>query len=429
MRVKGGVFVKIAIIGGASAFTPGIIEGLFAEQHVLAGAEICLMDIDEENLKIVARLARRMVDAHHAPYTLTHTTDRVLALSGADYVLTQVRVGGLPARALDEQIPLKHGCIGQETTGPGGFSFAWRSIPFMLDLVRDMEQLCPEAYLINYSNPTGQVARAILDSGFPRVVAICDEPSGVQHVLSRILFTGYNKLEIDNIGVNHCGWITAVRKEGKDVLPVLRRISGALGLVPGLVGRMARLVKRFGYLPSPYLCYYYMTDEMLAEQMRAKRTRAQFVMGKLPAIYAHYAEQAESPQPRLRLRRGVPGHGDLAVQVIASMHSNREDRIVVNGRNNGVVPWLPDDAIVEVPSNVLHGGFEPIAMPDLPEELASLIQRVEQAESMNVRAATQGDIQLAIEAMRLHPLVPDHRTAQMLVADLVEAHRRWLPQF
>lgn len=421
--------MKIAIIGGASAFTPGIIEGLFAEQKVLAGAELCLMDIDEENLKIVALLARRMVEARHAPYTITHTTDRTLALSGAKFVLCQVRVGGLPARAIDEQIPLKHGCIGQETTGPGGFSFAWRSIPFMLDLVRDMEQLCPEAYLINYSNPTGQVARALLESGFCRVVAICDEPSGVQHVLSRLLLSQYKCLEIDNVGVNHCGWITALRKEGKDILPALRRLSSALGIVPGLVGRMARLVKRYGFFPSPYLLYYYFTGEMLSEQMKARKTRAQLVRERLPAIYAHYAEQAESREPYLRLRRGVTGHGDLAVQVIASLHSNRSDRIVVNGRNNGVVKWLPDDAIIEVPGIVHHGGCELISMPDLPEELASLIQQVERAEAINVKAAVGGDRQLAIEAMRLHPLVPEHKTAQLLVADLVEAHRRWLPQF
>lgn len=422
--------MKIAIIGGASAFTPGIIEGLFMEEAALQGAEVCLMDIDEGNLEIVAALARQMVKAHSASYTITHTTNRGEALRSADYVLTQVRVGGLIARAMDEQIPLKHRIIGQETTGPGGLSFAWRSIPFMLELTRDMRDLCPNAYLVNYSNPTGQVARALLTTGFYKLIAICDEPSGMQHALSKLMLTSDQRLEIDNIGVNHCGWLTAVCKDGEDKLTFLRKLSVVLQPIPGLVGRMAQLLKEHGFVPSPYLFYYYLTEEMLREQLAAPCTRAQLVAGKLPRVYAHYKEQAQQPKPHLRLRRGVPGHGDLAVKVIASLATNRGDRIVVNGINNYTLLFLPEDAVVESAAMVgSHGAsFAKVRNP-LPENLCELITRVERVERLNVEAAIKGDRALAIEAMRLHPLVQDARKADALVNELIEAHKQWLPQF
>jgi len=422
--------MKIAIIGGASAFTPGIIEGLFMEETALQGAEVCLMDIDEGNLEVVAALARQMVKAHGASYTITHTTNRDEALQGADYVLTQVRVGGLAARALDEQIPLKHRIIGQETTGPGGLSFAWRSIPFMLALASDMRDLCPNAYLINYSNPTGQVARALLTTGFDKLIAICDEPSGMQYALSKLMLTNNNRLEVDNIGVNHCGWLTSVRKDGEDKLALLKKLSVVLQPIPGLVGRMARLLKEHGFVPSPYLFYYYLTEEMLREQLAAPRTRAQVVAGKLPRIYAHYKQQAQQAKPKLKLRRGVPGHGDLAVKVIASLATKRDDRIIVNGVNNGILPFLPTDAIVESAAVVGKDGasFVKVHNP-LPESLCELIARVEQVERLNVEASLKGDRNLAIEAMRLHPLVQDARKADALVNELIEAHKQWLPQF
>ncbi|MBT9156073.1 MAG: putative 6-phospho-beta-glucosidase [Firmicutes bacterium] len=422
--------MKIAVIGGASAFTPGIIEGLFAEEEVLGGAEVCLMDIDRENLNVVAKLSRCMVEARGAQYTITDTTVLDEALTGANYVLCQVRIGGLEARALDEQIPRRLDCIGQETTGPGGFSFAWRSIPYMLELTRRMQSLCPDAHLVNYTNPTGQVARAVLDSGFEKITAICDEPFGMQVVLGQLLRINPKNLVIDNVGVNHCGAVTAVRFKGRNLLPKVRSLCGPLRLIPGFVGRMGRLLQRFSVLPSPYLLYYYFTPEILREQQKMRRTRAQELMLRLPAIYGHYREQAEQPTPRLRLRRGMAGHGDLAVQVIASIQASRDDRLVVNGRNGGVVKWLPAEAIVEVPSHVSSEGARLLPVPEeLDAALRELISRVERAEAMNVLAAVKGDRQHAVEAMRLHPLVPNTQTAQLLVADLLEAHRRHLPQF
>lgn len=421
--------MKIAIIGGASAFTPGIIEGLFMEEAVLAGAEVCLMDIDEEKLAIVAHLAQQMIKTRDAQYTITHTTDRSEALRGTDYVLTQVRVGGLAARALDERISLQHNVIGQETTGAGGLSFAWRSIPFMLELADDMRQYCPNAYLVNYSNPTGQVARALLGTGYDKVVAICDEPSGVQYALSKLMLTHNARLEIDNVGINHCGWLTAVRRDGSDKLPTLKSLSTILQPIPGLVGRMSRLFKEYGYFPSPYLFYYYLTEEMLREQLAAKQTRAQVVAEKLPRIYAHYKEQATNANPKLKMRRGVPGHGDLAVRVIASLAANRGDRIVVNGINGDALSFLPEDAIVEVPALVGKDGATLLPMPTLPDHLAELIARVEQVERLNVEAALTGDVKLAVEAMRLHPLVNEAKKAESLVRQLISAHKQWLPQF
>lgn len=400
------------------------------EEAVLAGAEICLMDIDEPHLKIVADLSIAMVHARHSDYTITQTTDVVEALKGADYVLTQVRVGGLAARALDERIPRKLGHIGQETTGAGGLSFAWRSIPFMLSLADKMRQHCPNAFLVNYSNPTGQVARALLSTGFDKVIAICDETSGVKYAISRMLLTADTNLEIDNIGVNHCGWLTAVRQNDRNHLPLLRYLSTLLQPVPGVVGRMARLLKRFGYIPSPYLFYYYLTDEMLQEQLQAKHTRAEIVAAKLLRIYAHYREQANNTTPKLTLRRGVPGHGDLAVRVIASLAADRGDRVVVNGINNGVVSFLPNDAIIETAAKVGQGGAILLGITThLPDHLADLVTQVEQVERLNVEASLKGDRNLLVEAMRLHPLVNDERKATLLVEELLSAHKRWLPQF
>ena len=251
----------------------------------------------------------------------------------------------------------------------------------------------------------------------------------VQYALSKLMLTNNTRLEIDNVGINHCGWLTAVRKDGSDKLPTLRSLCTILQPIPGLVGRMSRLFKEYGFVPSPYLFYYYLTDEMLKEQLAAKQTRAQVVAGKLPRIYAHYKEQAASAIPRLRLRRGVPGHGDLAVRVIASLAADRGDRIVVNGTNNGALSFLPEDAIVEVPALVGKDRATLLPMPSLPDHLAELIARVEQVERLNVEAALKGDVKLAVEAMRLHPLVNDAKKAESLVRQLISAHKQWLPQF
>lgn len=428
---------RIVIIGGASAYTPGIIESIIREAEALEGSDVVLMDIDQERLRTVWRLAKQMVKASGRAFGVNMTIDRRVALKNADFVLTQYRVGGLPARALDERIPMKHDLIGQETVGAGGLSFAWRSIPVAREIASEMAELCPRAWLINYANPARQVTEAVLRDGvFTRVIGLCDELTGVRDVIASLLRIDHRCIEIDTYGINHCNWITGLSAHGRPLLPRLRRVARLVpaALLPDWRARvLIQLLRSHGAIASPYLGYFYFTDEVLAKQRRAKLTRAEEIMARLPEIYAHYDQQADTDQPHLTKRRGTPGHGDLAVAVIAAIAADRGDTHIVNVPGQGLMPGFRPDTVVEIKARVGADGADPtdlaeVSLPKHLETQAALIRTVRAAEDLNIEAAMTGSVDKAVAAMAAHPLVgPD--VARTLTAELMAAHREFLPQY
>lgn len=427
--------MKLVIIGGASAYTPDIIDGLLREQKVFAGWELALHDVDTANLEVIARLARGMVRAAGADLTVTATSDRQQAISGAQFILTQPRVGGLKHRALDERIPLKYGVIGQETLGPGGLSFAWRTIPLILDIVADVQKLAPEAWIVNYANPAGMVTEAVLRK-YPaaRFIGLCDMPTGVQWAIGKLLRVDFHRIGLDYAGINHGGWSRRVLLDGQDVMPRLKRWGAVLGAAAGLLplteetGTL-RLFREHGMVPDPYLRYYYYKDRILKKLLSAAKTRAEVLMERLPLLYGHYEAAGAADKPALTMHRGHQSHSDLASQVIASMATGRRTRFVIQQRNGGAVPNLPADEAAQFPAWVDGNGWEPIDVPSIAEPLAPLIQQVKAAESVNVTAALEGDAHLAVEAAAMNPLVPRRQVAETIVNELLKAHRDYLPQF
>lgn len=427
--------MKLTIIGGASAYTPDIILGLLQDHPLYAGGELCLHDVDGANLQIIERLARALVRAAGADLRVTATLDRAEAITGARFILTQPRVGGLEHRALDEKIPLKHGLIGQETLGLGGFAFAWRTIPVMLEIVAEVQKLAPEAWIINYANPAGMVTEAVIRR-FPdaRFIGLCDMPAGLQWVVGRLLRVDAHRIALDYAGINHGGWVTRVLVDGEDVMPRLRRWAAVLGPAAALLPLReetgtVRLFREHGMIPDPYLRYYYYKDQILRKLLRAKKTRAEHLMERVQQLYRHYAEVARQERPVLKQHRGHPAHSDLAAQVIGAMAANRATRFVIQQRGGGAVRHLPPEQAAQFPAIVDGTGWTPIPQPALPREEADLIARIKASEALNVRAALEGDRRLAVEAAELNPLGAPQPLAGKVVDELLAAHRKYLPQF
>jgi len=427
--------VKLVIIGGASAYTPDIIEGLLKDKALFAGGELCLHDVDEANLKLIHRLAEGLVRTAGANLRVTATLDRASAVTGADFILTQPRVGGLKHRALDERIPLKHGLIGQETLGVGGFAFAWRTIPVVLEIVEEVRRLAPQAWVINYANPAGMVTEAVIRR-YPdaRFIGLCDMPTGVQWAIGKLLRVDFHRIALDYAGINHGGWAQRVLLDGEDVTNRLRRWAGWLGPVAGVMPLTeetgtVRLFREHSMVPDPYLRYYYYTDRILKKLQASPQTRAEALMERLPQLYGHYEAVSANERPVLTQHRGHQSHADLASQVIAAMAANRPTRFVIQQRNNGAVHHLPPDEAAQFPAIVDASGFKPIPQEQLPAAEAELIGRIKAAEALNVRAAMTGDRQLAVEAAALTPLGAKEPLAGKVIDELIAAHRPFLPQF
>lgn len=427
--------MKLTIIGGASAYTPDIIAGLLREREAFAACELVLHDIDPVHLRIIERLTEAMTRAAGVDWQVVSTLDRACALTGAHFVLTQPRVGGLQGRSLDERIGLSHGVIGQETLGAGGFSFAWRTIPMILQIVQEVQKLAPKAWIINYANPAGMVTSAVLRR-FPtaRFIGLCDMPTGLQGAIACLLRKPSQRVSLQYAGMNHAGWCHQVLLDDIDILPRLRHLIRFLGPIAAMLppsektGTM-KLLHAYGLVADPYLRYYYETPRVLARLLRQRRTRAEILMERIAKLYRHYEVVGMAKNPTLRMHRGHSSHADLASQVIATMAAGRRGRFVIQQRNGGAVPDLPADEVAQFPVWIEGESIQPIAQPRLPGALAGLIQQIHASESHNVTAALQGDRLAAVEALSENPLVGRPALAETLVEEFLAAHRPFLPQF
>jgi 6-phospho-beta-glucosidase len=424
--------VRIAIIGGGSAYIPGLVRGFIVARDGLADSTLALMDVNAESLALMSTLARKMVAAAGADYRVEATTDRRAAIAGADFVLTTFRPGGLEARRLDERIPLEHGLIGQETIGPGGLFMAFRSIPVMLAIAREVEELAPEAWIVNYTNPTQMVTEAVLRHSGARIIGLCDQHAGDLAAVGAWAGIDPHRFRPDWYGLNHATWTTRLVVDGRDVLPELhaRLCEMPDDQLPGGPTRYAfRLFRQFGALPNTYLRYYYFHDELVHQARQAPMTRAEEILSHLPAILDNYRREAAKDRPDPTRERGGGDHGEYAVEVINAIANDRPARFIVNGPNQGAIADFGPDDVVEVSAVVSRDGARPLAMGALPPAVAGLIHALRAYEKLAVEAAVTGSREAALRALLAHPLVRDWETAEGLLDEMLEAHREWLPQF
>lgn len=422
--------MKLTVIGAGSSYTPELLDGLFSRLDRLPVSQVCLMDVDAGRLALNAAFARRMADHHGNPFQVVDTTSLEEAVTGARYVVTQIRVGQMAARIGDEKLGLRHGIVGQETTGVGGFACALRTIPRILDVAHAMERLALDGMLINFTNPAGIVTEAVLKHSQIPTVGLCNVPIGMIMDTAKFLNVAPEAVELDYLGLNHLSWVTAFRAEGKDCTqaalaaffdhaadewehePTRRCMIAAMG--------------RLGMLCNPYLQYYYATDTVL-ETLRAKdRTRGEEVLEVERKLFAQYADPQRHGKPEELSERGGAHYSTAAFALLEAIENDTGSRQIVCCRNAGALPTLDDDAAVEVPARIDRTGARPIGQAAPPHAVRGLLHLLKAYESLTVAAAVTGDRNLAYEALLSHPLAPNAVGCEALLDDVLTVNRPWL---
>ncbi|NJP77034.1 6-phospho-beta-glucosidase [Streptomyces sp. AA8] len=411
--------MKLAVVGGGSTYTPELVDGFARLHETLPVAELVLVDPDEERLELVGALARRILARQGHPGRVTWTTDLDAGADGADAVLLQLRVGGQAARHQDETWPLECGCVGQETTGAGGLAKALRTVPVVLDIAERVRRRSPHAWIVDFTNPVGIVTRALLAAGH-RAVGLCNVAIGFQRKFARLLGVAPEEVALEHVGLNHLTWERSVTVGGEDVLP---RLIAEHGDAVAADLRMPRSVlDRLGVVPSYYLRYFYGHDEVVRE-LRTKPSRAAEVAAMERKLLALYADPALDEKPALLAKRGGAFYSEAAVALTASLLRDTGDVQVVNALNDGTLPFLPDDAVIEVPAAVDARGAHPLPVRPLEPLYAGLVANVTAYEHLALEAALKGGRDRVFRALLAHPLVGQFDHADRLTDALV-AHNR-----
>ena len=404
--------MKLAVVGAGSTYTPELVSHLTR----LDVDEFALHDVNMDRLGVVGGLAERMLARQGYAGALVRTDDLDRAVDGADFVLLQIRVGGQQARLRDETIPLPCGCIGQETTGAGGFAKAMRTVPVVLEIAeRVADRAAPGAWIVDFTNPVGIVTRTLLDAGH-RAVGLCNVAIGFQRAIAEMLGVQPDRVEVDQGGLNHLTWIRAVRVDGRDVLPDLLAQHG--DALAESVGLPRRLLDELGAIPSYYLHYFYAHDRVLAEQ-RDGVPRAQEVAEIERELLELYRDPSLVEKPALLDRRGGAHYSDAAVGLVASLRSGDGAVHEVDMRNGATLAGLAADDVVEVPARVDRDGPHPLPQAPLAPELLGLVQHVAAYERLAAEAATSRDAITARKALLAHPLVGQVDRVDALVESLL----------
>ncbi len=405
--------MKLAVVGGGSTYTPELVSGISRERERLPVEELVLHDIDPERRQVVGEMAARMLEKQGFRGALRVTDDLDSAVEDASFVLLQLRVGGQTARLHDETVPLACGCIGQETTGAGGFAKAMRTVPVVLEIAERVRALAArDAWIVDFTNPVGIVTRALLDGGH-RAVGLCNVAIGLQRRIAALLELAPERVLVDQAGLNHLTWVRRVIVDGDDVLPSLLARHG--GEVAGHVGLPLRLVEELGVIPSYYLRYFYAHDAVLAEQ-RSSTPRAAVVAQIEEQLLELYRDPEVAEKPLLLEQRGGAFYSEAATALIASLASGTGDVQVVDVRNGETLAGLAADDVVELPARIESSGPVPIDQEPLAPELLGLTQHVAAYERLTVQAAITRDPVIARKALLTHPLIGQDE----LVGDLLE---------
>jgi 6-phospho-beta-glucosidase len=420
---------KITVIGGGSSYTPELIDGFIQHENELKVGEIALFDIDEERLEIVGGMAQRQVRYAEMDTKVTLNTNRPKAVDGAKFVLSSMRVGHMAARILDEKIPLKYDVIGQETTGPGGTFKAFRTIPVTLEIAKDMEKYAPDAWYINFTNPSGIMTEAILKHTNLNVVGLCNNPINTIAAMAEAFHVEPKDVFLEWMGMNHVNWVRKVYIKGEDVTQKIFDNLEEMSKIEEMPKFDPELVRTLGVLPTYYLQYYYFQPDKVKEVKQSGKTRGETVYEVEQDLLKQFADPNVLVKPPELMLRGGARYSEAAVNLIMSLMLDRRDVQIVNARNGSSIPDFPEDVSVEVPCVVGAHGVTPLVMGHFPESIRSLAIRAKAWESAVVKAAVSGSRRDAVLAMLQNPLVPDYPTAVKLVDEMLEANKQYLPQF
>ncbi len=436
--------IKIVTIGGGSSYTPELIEGFIKRKDELPIKELWLVDVEEgkEKLEIVGTMAQRMVKAAGLDWKVNLTLNRREALKDADFVSTQLRVGLLDARIKDERIPLSHGLIGQETNGAGGMFKAFRTIPVILDIIEDMKELCPNAWLVNFANPSGMVTEAAINyGGWKRTVGLCNVPINSMKQDAKALGVDENELFFKFAGLNHFHWHRTWDKNGEEKTAELigklydpKQAQTGEAVVANIkdMNFNYEQLKDLELLPCPYHTYYYTTDDMLKDELEEfskGETRAEVVKRTEAELFELYKDPELDYKPEQLTKRGGAYYSDAACEVISSIYNDKRTTMVVCTKNNGAIDDLPYDSVVEISCLITGHGPEPINWGKFNPEARGLVQGMKAMEQATISAAITGSYGKALHAFTINPLVPSGTMAKTVLDELLVAHKDYLPQF
>ena len=415
--------MKLVVVGAGSSYTPELMHGIVGTQS-LPIETVVLQDTRPDRLGPVGAFCRRIADASASEVDVTTEQDLDRALVDADFVVVQIRVGGQRGRHEDIQLGRRHGLIGQETTGVGGFAKALRTVPVVLDIARRIESIAPDAWMLNFTNPAGLVTEAVQHHARERCIGLCNVPIEMQMDLAEILGVAPESVELDWVGLNHLGWARRVFVDGADVLPdLLAQIEDG---VPGPanvpeIDYPAGFLRALGAIPSSYVRFFYMPEKMRAELEAGPKTRAEEVAEIEAQLMRIYADPSSPTSlPKLLSERGGAWYSRLAVQVLRALSGSTPETHIVNVRNHGAVAGVAADVSVEVPARISREGVIPIDRGTVDESMLGLIQQVKAYETLTIRAAVNRDRDAALLALLANPLVPSAEVASAVLDDCIE---------
>lgn len=430
--------IKLAIIGGGSSYTPELVEGVLNRLDVLPVKQMHFVDIEAgfDKLEIIASLAKRMIKKAGADIDVIADFDRRAAIKDADFVMTQFRVGGLVARASDEKIPLKYDVIGQETTGPGGFAKALRTIPVILDICRDIEELSPDAWMLNFTNPAGLVTEAVNKYTKVKSIGLCNVPVSMQMMIAEMMECQPKELQLEFAGLNHLVWVHKAWLKGQDITQqVLTKVGDGANFSMKNIWEEPwdpTFLNALGAIPCPYHRYFYQTDAMLAEEKQSAEqqgTRAEQVMQTEAELFKLYQQPQLDHKPQQLEERGGAYYSDASLNLVDAIYNNRNSLHVVNVPNKGAIHHLDADAVIECTAVVGSWGAKPLAVGSLSPKISGLLQQVKAYEQLAIEAAVHGSYDDALMALSNNPLVPDIGRAKSILDEMLEHNAPYLPQF
>ena len=430
--------LKIVTIGGGSSYTPELVEGFINRYEELPVKELWLVDIEDgkEKLEIVGNLAKRMVKKAGVDMKINLTLDRREALRDADFVTTQLRVGLLDARIKDETIPLSHGVMGQETNGAGGLFKALRTIPVIFDIIKDVEELCPNAWMVNFTNPTGIITEAVFKyTNFRRYIGLCNVPIHLKNDVAKLFNVESDRISMDFAGLNHMVYGLNVSLDGEDVTKeaIDKFVKADISMQNiKAIDFNAEFVKSLGAIPCPYHRYYYKTKEMLEDELREfkeGKARGQVVKELEEQLFELYKDEKIDVKPPQLEKRGGAYYSDAACNLISSIYNDKKDIQVVNTLNNGSIRDFKDEQAVEVSSVITKNGPKPISIGYLPDSVHGLVSQIKSFEVLVAKAAVYGDYESALLALCINPLIPSDDLAKTILDEMLEAHKDYLPRF
>lgn len=431
--------LKISVIGSGSSYTPELIEGLLNRKDELPIGELWLVDIEAgwEKATIIAGLTKRMIKKVGLDINVHLTQDRKAALKDADFVCSQFRAGGLEARNSDESIANKYNMIGQETNGLGGFANACRTIPIALEIAKEMEALCPNAWLLNFTNPSGMVTEALIKHSTIKTVGLCNVPVMMERGVASMLNVPQEEVTMQVAGLNHFIWTRNIFHNGEDKTEQLIKeiLNGNDQMVPKNIPKFdwpKVLLEKMGMIPCAYLRYYYLSRDIINEELlesKNNNNRAKQVQAIEKELLDTYSDLTLDTKPAILEKRGGAYYSEAACKLMSSIFNNKHNIMHVNTRNNGAIQGLPDDCAVEVSSVITSAGILPLNVPAFPSDTLRLIQTMKEFETLTVEAAITGDLNLAYRALVLNPLVETGTDLENAFKESVEANRELMPQF